>query len=39
MVCPVYKNKKVREQFNEIISALGGRPMTEQEFASVELRN
>lgn len=39
MVCPVYKNKKVRAQFNEIVEALGGQPMTEEEFASVELRN
>lgn len=39
MICPIYKNKKVRAQFNEIIEALGGRPMTEQEFGSVDLRS
>lgn len=39
MFCPYYKNKEVFDGFNEIIEALGGKPMTEEEFKSSELRN
>lgn len=34
-----YKNKEVFDGFNEIIEALGGKAMTEEEFKSSELRN
>lgn len=39
MFCPNYKNKEVFEGFNEIVTALGGQPLTEEEFRSSELRN
>ena len=39
MFCPNYKNNEVFTGFNEIIEALGGTPMTEEEFRSSELRN
>ena len=39
MICPYYKNSEVFNGFNEIIEALGGRPMTEEEFRDPELRN
>lgn len=39
MICPYYKNKEVFDGFNEIIEALGGRSMTEEEFKSADLRN
>lgn len=39
MFCPYYKNKDVFDGFNSIIEALGGKPMTEEEFKSAELRN
>ena len=39
MICPYYKNKEVFDGFNEMIEALGGKPMTEEEFRSSELRN
>ena len=39
MFCPYYKNKDVFDGFNSIIQALGGKPMTEKEFRSAELRN
>ena len=38
MFCPNYKNKQVFNGFNEMIEAFGGRPMTEEEFRSPELR-
>lgn len=38
MICPYYKNKEVFNGFNEIIEALGGKPMTEDEFRNPELR-
>ena len=38
MFCPYYKNKDVFDGFNNIIQALGGKPMTEEEFRSAELR-
>lgn len=38
MICPFYKNEEVFNGFNEIIEALGGRPMTEEEFRSGDLR-
>lgn len=37
--CPNYHNKEVFDKFNEMIEALGGQPMTEEEFKSVELRS
>lgn len=39
MFCPYYKNKDVFDGFNNIIQSLGGKPMTEEEFRSAELRN
>ena len=39
LFCPLYKNKQVFSEFNEIISSLGGSPMTEEEFKSGDLRN
>ena len=39
MFCPNYKNKEVKDGFNEIIEALGGKPLTDEEFRSSELRN
>lgn len=39
MFCPYYKNKEVFDGFNEIVEALGGKPLTEDEFRSSELRN
>jgi len=39
MICPNYKNKETNRQFNEIIEALGGRPLTDEEFRSSDLRN
>ena len=36
--CPNYKNKTVFDKFNQMIQALGGKPMTEEEFRSSELR-
>lgn len=39
MFCPNYKNKEVFDGFNEIVTALGGQPLTEEEFRSSELRN
>ena len=38
-MCPYYKNRKVFDDFNRIIQAFGGKPMTEDEFKSSELRN
>lgn len=39
MFCPNYKIKEVKDGFNEIIKALGGQPLTDEEFRSSELRN
>jgi len=39
MFCPNYKNKEVKDGFNEIVEALGGKPLTDEEFRSSELRN
>lgn len=39
MFCPLYTNKEVFDEFNEIVEAFGGRAMTEEEFRSSELRN
>lgn len=39
MFCPNYKNKEVFDGFNEIVEALGGKPMTEEEFRESALRN
>ena len=39
MFCPNYRNREVFDGFNEMIEAFGGKPMTEEEFRSAELRN
>ena len=39
MFCPNYKNKEVKNSFNEMVEALGGQPLTDEEFRSSELRN
>lgn len=39
MFCPNYKNKEVFDGFNEIVEALGGKPLTEEEFRDSTLRN
>lgn len=39
MFCPNYKIKEVFDGFNQIVVALGGQPLTEEEFRSGELRN
>lgn len=36
--CPNIHNKQVLDEFNQIIQALGGRAMTEEEFRSADLR-
>ena len=38
MFCPLYTNKKVFNEFNELVEALGGAPLTEEEFRSSSLR-
>lgn len=38
MFCPYYKNKEVADSFNELIESLGGKPLTDEEFRSSELR-
>lgn len=38
-MCPNYKNKQVFNEFNEIITALGGTAMSEEEFKDSALRN
>lgn len=37
-MCPYYKNKEVFDSFNEMVEAFGGKPLTEEEFRSSELR-
>ena len=39
MFCPNYKIQEVKDGFNEIVEALGGQPLTDEEFRSSELRN
>lgn len=39
MFCPNYKNKEVFDGFNELVEALGGKPLTEEEFRESALRN
>lgn len=39
MFCPLYTNKEVFDGFNEIVQALGGKPLTAEEFRSSDLRN
>lgn len=39
MICPNIKIKEVKDGFNEMVIALGGRPLTDEEFRSSELRN
>ena len=38
-MCPNINNENVRNQFNSIIKAFGGAPMTIEEFKNKELRN
>lgn len=38
MFCPNYKNREVFDGFNQMVEAFGGRPMTDEEFKSAELR-
>lgn len=39
MFCPNFLNKEVFDGFNEMVEALGGKALTEDEFRSSELRN
>jgi hypothetical protein len=39
MICPNISLKEVKDGFNEMVEALGGRPLTDEEFRSSELRN
>lgn len=39
MICPNISLKEVKDGFNEMVEALGGRPLTDEEFKSSELRN
>lgn len=39
MICPNINIKEVKDGFNEIVVALGGKPLTDEEFRSSELRN
>lgn len=39
MFCPDYKNKEIFDGFNELVEALGGKPLTEEEFRESALRN
>lgn len=39
MICPNISIKEVKDGFNEMVEALGGRPLTDEEFKSSELRN
>ena len=39
MICPNISNKKVLQDFNEIVEALGGKPLSIEEFKNAELRN
>ena len=38
MICPNYKLKAVFNGFNEMVTAFGGKPMTEEEFRDPALR-
>ena len=38
MFCPQINNQKVRDSFNDIVEALGGEPLTIEEFKDGELR-
>uniref|UniRef100_A0AAU8B7T5 Uncharacterized protein n=1 Tax=Dulem virus 42 TaxID=3145760 RepID=A0AAU8B7T5_9CAUD len=39
MICPNITNEQVVSEFNEIVKALGGEPLTQEEFRSSELRS
>lgn len=39
MFCPNISIKKVKDEFNEIVQAFGGNPLTDEEFRDRELRN
>lgn len=39
MFCPNISIKKVKDEFNEIVQAFGGTPLTDEEFRDRELRN
>jgi len=38
-MCPNINIEQVRNQFNEIVTALGGNPLTVEEFKDKELRH
>ena len=38
MFCPNYTNKEVFDGFNRMVEAFGGKPLTEEEFKSADLR-
>lgn len=38
MFCPNYRNREVFDWFNQMVEAFGGRPLTEEEFRSADLR-
>lgn len=37
-MCPNANDEQIRNEFNEVVTALGGRPLTVEEFKSKELR-
>jgi hypothetical protein len=37
--CPAYTNKQVKDEFNEIIKAYGGQPMSNEEFKDQSKRD
>jgi hypothetical protein len=37
--CPLYTNKKVRDEINEIVTSLGGTPLTLEEFKDSSKRS
>ena len=39
MICPNIHLKEVRDGFNEMVEAFGGKPLTDEEFKSSELRD
>jgi|WetSurMetagenome_2_1015567.scaffolds.fasta_scaffold02107_14 hypothetical protein len=37
--CPLYTNKKVKDEFNDIVKAFGGKPMSDDEFKDFDERD
>jgi hypothetical protein len=37
--CPLYTNKKVKKEFNDIVTALGGRALSDDEFRNMSARD